>query len=285
LRAKGELVIRTILVGVDGSAHAGAARDHAVALARLYQARVVGLHVLDVRLVEMPPFLASAYVVETAPASTMPVEILAGFRENGDRLLEEFREAAGAAGIEVELRLEEGVPAQTLAEVADGHDLLVIGKRGAHARWGDQLVGSTAELVVRSARSPVLLAEREGRPIGRLALLYDGSHASKEALKFGADLAATLGASLTVLTGAAELDEAGGEQAKAKDYLAAFSLPVEYRIFSGDVVLGALTHIEEEKPDLLVLGRHGHSRLRSFILGSTTGELLHRARTPVLLVS
>jgi nucleotide-binding universal stress UspA family protein len=278
-------MIKSILVAIDGSAHSAAARDQAVALAARYQARVVGLHVLDVRLVEMPPFLASAYVVETAPASTMPVEILAGFRENGDRLLQEFREATGNAAVTVELRMEEGVPAQTIAELADGHDLLVMGKRGVHARWGDQLVGSTAELVARSAAAPVLLAERESRALSRLVLLYDGGHASNEALKRAADLAANLPASLLVLTGAGALDSAGEVQSDAKDYLSAFSLSVEYKIFSGDVVMTTLQFLDEERADLLVVGRHGHSRLRALILGSTTGELLQRARLPVLVAS
>src|SRR5665811_45114 len=52
-------MIKSILVGVDASTQAAAAREHAVELARAYQARVVGVHVLDVRLLEMPPYLES----------------------------------------------------------------------------------------------------------------------------------------------------------------------------------------------------------------------------------
>jgi nucleotide-binding universal stress UspA family protein len=50
-------VIKSILVATDASPHAMAARAQALQIARRYEARLVGLYVLDVRLVEMPPYL------------------------------------------------------------------------------------------------------------------------------------------------------------------------------------------------------------------------------------
>lgn len=275
--------MKSILVAVDGSAHSAAAREHAAALARLYGAHVVGLHILDVRVVQMPPVFSSAYVVETPPTSTLPMDILAGFRENGDQLLEEFRAAVAASGVPVELRLEEGVPAQAIAEAAEEHDLLVLGKRGAHARWGEDLLGSTVELVVRKAHTPMLLVERDPRPLRRVVLLFDGSQAAGEALELTADLASHLWAGLEVVTVGSNLEDAGEVQAEARDYLSAFTLPVDYRVFAGDPVLATLEHLDEQPADLVVVGRHGHSRLRSLILGSTTEEILRQVRVPVLV--
>ena len=64
-------MIKSILVAVDASPYADAARAHAVALAKLYGARVVGVHVLDVRLLEMPPYLD--YTYEGIPLTPMPL--------------------------------------------------------------------------------------------------------------------------------------------------------------------------------------------------------------------
>ena len=50
-------MIKSLLVAVDSSAHARVALEHALDLARAYQARVTGLNVLDIRYVEMPPYL------------------------------------------------------------------------------------------------------------------------------------------------------------------------------------------------------------------------------------
>ena len=42
--------------------------------------------------------------------------------------------------------------------------------------------------------------------------------------------------------------------------------------------------VEESRPDLIVMGSHGHSALGSVVLGSVTNGVLARCRTPVLLV-
>jgi nucleotide-binding universal stress UspA family protein len=41
---------------------------------------------------------------------------------------------------------------------------------------------------------------------------------------------------------------------------------------------------EEEKTDLIVLGTHGHTGLRKFLLGSVAEDVAHQARQPILLV-
>ena len=41
---------------------------------------------------------------------------------------------------------------------------------------------------------------------------------------------------------------------------------------------------EAEKPDLIVMGTHGHSALRSMVLGSVATGVLARCKFPVLLI-
>lgn len=42
--------------------------------------------------------------------------------------------------------------------------------------------------------------------------------------------------------------------------------------------------VDAEKPDLLVMGSHGHGSFTSALLGSVAGRLLSHTRVPVLLV-
>ena len=206
-------MIKSILVAVDASPYSDAARAHAVALAKLYGARVVGVHVLDVRLLEMPPYLD--YTYEGIPLTPMPLEILEGFRTKGDRALTLFREAAEAAGVPVDALMEEGVPADTIADLGDEHDLIVMGKRGEHARWGKDMLGSIAEGVARRATTPVLLTEEKPVEVRSLLVLFDGSHAAHRALKLGADVASHCGASVRVLTTGDDQAKAGAVQEEA----------------------------------------------------------------------
>ena len=42
------------------------------------------------------------------------------------------------------------------------------------------------------------------------------------------------------------------------------------------------TYVKDSGIHMLVLGAYGHSRIREFLIGSTTTELLRRCRVPVL---
>lgn len=274
-------MIKSILVAVDTSPYADAAREHAVALAKIYGARVVGLHVLDVRLLEMPPYLD--YTYEGIPLTTMPLEILEGFRSKGDRALRTFREAAEAAGVTVDALMEEGVPAETIAESGDSHDLIVMGKRGEHARWGKDMLGAISEGVARRTTTPLLLTADKPVEIRSLLLLYDGSHAANHALKLAADVASHCGASVRVLTAADDLERAGVIQDEARAYLEAFALPVSWRVVAGEVVTVALADLEEEPVDLVVMGTKGYSFIRRLVMGSATEQLMRDLPVPVLL--
>lgn len=274
-------MIKSIMVGVDASAPAAAAREHALRLAREYKARVVGLHVLDVRLLEMPPYLEYSY--EGIPLIPMPVEILEGFREKGERVLEEFRRSVEGRGVVVESRLEEGIPAEVIADLGRTHDLIVIGKRGEHARYGHDLLGSTTEAVVRRASSPVWLAEEEAGAIERILLLFDGSPPAGRALKLAADVATHLGSALLILTVGEDEGQAAAVQEGARSYLSAFELAGEFRLATGEVVAATMEHLEDEPVDLVVMGKQGHSLIRRLILGSTSEQLMREIGVPVLL--
>lgn len=274
-------MIKSIMVGVDASAPAAAAREYALRLGRVYQARVVGLHVLDVRLLEMPPYLEYSY--EGIPLIPMPVEILEGFREKGERVLEEFRRTADGRGVDVESRLEEGIPAETIADLGRTHDLIVIGRRGEHARYGHDLLGSTTEAVVRRASSPVWLAGEEATEIERILLLFDGSPPAGRALKLAADVATHLGSVLRVLTVGDDESHASAVQEAARSYLSAYSLAGEFMLATGEVVAATMEQLEEEPADLVVMGKQGHSLIRRLILGSTSEQLMREIDGPVLL--
>jgi nucleotide-binding universal stress UspA family protein len=64
----------------------------------------------------------------------------------------------------------------------------------------------------------------------------------------------------------------------ASAILTGAGLEVETKILSGqpDEVLGA--RVEEAGASIVVMGAYGHSRIRSFVIGSTTSEMLRAAR-------
>lgn len=67
-------------------------------------------------------------------------------------------------------------------------------------------------------------------------------------------------------------------------YCLAGKVPCEPLIEEGDPVETLLEHTEDGKYDMIVLGSHGRSFLKGFLLGTVHAKILHNAKKPVLIV-
>ena len=141
-----------IVVGVDGSEHAGRALGRAVKEARLRGARLDVVHAIPVPLKFADPVLA-------------PPPPLDELREAGEKLIEQALAAVDHEGLDVRRITSVGHTAQLLCDAAEGADLLVVGSRGFGGFRG-LLVGSVTHQVVAHAPCPVLVVV-PGGPGGR----------------------------------------------------------------------------------------------------------------------
>lgn len=277
-------MIKSLLVPVDSSAHSRAALEHALELGRAYRARITGLYVLDIRYLEMPPYLDYSYTFEAVPPTLAPLDVMEKFRIKSEHVLNDFREVVERAGLPAETRVDEGVPSQVIADIGGAHDLIVMGKRGEHAKWGRDLLGSTAEAVTRRSATPVLLVESKSTPVRKALVLFDGSHPANRALKLAADLGSHVGVHLKVLT--VDDDAARGEatQEEAKAYLGPLGFEASYALAQGRAAKAAGNALAKDPAEMLILGMRGHSALHDLILGSTAEHLMRSVQVPVLLV-
>lgn len=135
-----------VLVPTDGSETAGAAYDHALAVAEAMDARVHGVTVLDEELAPLGRAVG-AHGREEHPQETPPGAAAT------DRLARQARERDLPATTAV----REGQPGRALVEYADDHDVDLLAV-GTHGRSGlDRAVlGSTTEWLLRHADQPVL---------------------------------------------------------------------------------------------------------------------------------
>jgi nucleotide-binding universal stress UspA family protein len=277
-------MIASVLVAVDSSGYAKSAEEHAAAVSTAYRARVTGLYVLDIRYVEMPPYVDYSYTFEGVSPTLAALDVMESFRAKSERILGDLHDALAAKGLVVETRAEEGVPSQIIADVGGAHDLIVMGKRGEHAKWGRDLLGSTAENVARRSATPVLLVEAEYRPLRTALVMFDGSRPSNRALKSAADLASRMGLTLTVLTADDDREKGRATQAEAADYLGHLEFDADFVVHPGRAAKTAAAVLAKAPADLVILGMRGHSVLYELILGSTAEQLMRSVELPVLLV-
>ncbi|HET7464034.1 MAG TPA: universal stress protein, partial [Longimicrobium sp.] len=285
--------IRNIVVGVAtlGEDDAGGGRQGedpvlapAVALAKSLGAT---LHVVHVH--EMPPPLVSAWA-QYAPYADP------GFRAQycRDQLARLQRMTAGYDYARIRCHSIEGSAGHTLVEVAarEHAELVVVGatRRG---RFWRNLLGTTADRVIRGSPVPVLVMHQPFvRPVRRVLLTTDLSDESAQLHDRGADTAARLfGGGLELRTLMVVWFDAllppplkedalkDAAEAELRDFVAERTggAAITPRVRFGEVAREIDREAQEWNADLLVLGTHGRSGFSRLALGSTAAAALRGA--------
>jgi len=139
----------SLLVPIDGSAHAAAALERAIAIAKDSGARLTVLHVIE------PPHLPPV------GASSVVGLVMSEPDDEAEALLD--RAAAGVPdGIPVVTIVRHGRAADEILRRVDaaGHDLVVIGSRG-RGPFRSMLLGSVSRAVHRHSSVPVIVVHAE----------------------------------------------------------------------------------------------------------------------------
>ncbi|MCG7853472.1 MAG: universal stress protein [Methanosarcinaceae archaeon] len=137
---------RKILIATDGSEPNKKAISHGIELAKLSEAKVYAVFVVDT---------ASFASIPMDTGWEMMYELLQKEGADATRLVEDD---AKALGVDVESAVIEGHPSHEIIEFAENNDidLIVLGTLGKSG-LDRFLLGSVAEKVSRNARVPVLV--------------------------------------------------------------------------------------------------------------------------------
>jgi nucleotide-binding universal stress UspA family protein len=297
--------IRHILCCVDFSDFSRRALDHAVAIAKWYDARLTVMYAYSIPMAA----LASAPLLSPAP---MEVAVLSPTdRESLRRQLVECLPRS-AAGIPIDCRVVEGDVATEILAAAGTADLLVV---GTHGRSGFErlVLGSVAERLLRQARCPLLIVPRASpdatdtvpQLFHHIVAAIDFSPSSDHAAAFAISLAEEADADLT-LVHALDLSPAVEtwivESEAGTSRLRHWQHDVSVRLH--DLVpsdAGTYCHIEEQveagsasrvildvaaarRAGLIVIGAHGGGSLDRLFVGSTAQRVVREAACPVLIV-
>lgn len=137
-----------ILVPVDGSQNSRRALEQAAAIAKSGGASVTLVHV-----VENPP---TVYV----ESQRLLNELLAKYRQESEKVLDEFEAHAEKLGVRVETAIMEGDAATNIVGYADkgNFDMIIMGSRGL-GKFKEMVLGSVSSKVLHHAKCPVLIVK------------------------------------------------------------------------------------------------------------------------------
>jgi len=209
-------------------------------------------------------------------------------REAGRDLLARARARAAAAGLtQLDARLRHGDFVDTAIELQAEAALFVLGEH-YHAdatKTGRIHRDHHLERVIRGVACPVLVATADAfEAPRRIAVAFDGSPMARKALAALAQHPLVAGLPVHVVMVAPDTPAARQQLKDAERTLAADGITAVSELAPGEPqqVLPGL--VRALGPSLLVMGAFGHSRLRQWVLGSTTTTLLRLSDVPVLIL-
>lgn len=279
-------MIKSILVCTDGSAYSETAIEYAVSLSTRLEARLMGLHVLDSRMLEGPLMADISGWIGAQPYGAQLQQFRELLQQRGEAVVQAFNEFCEKRGVKGEAFVRMGHPARVIVEEEAKAELLVLGQKGEHVDLIGDLMGSNAERIVRQSVKPCLVTPAKYRPIQKILAAYDGSGHASQALREAAELAKAADMELAVLAIAdrENREEMEAHVKDAVDLAADHGVQASSLVEEGDVVDLILSKASEWESDLIVMGAYGHGRIREMILGSTTTQIIATSDLPVMLV-
>jgi nucleotide-binding universal stress UspA family protein len=185
------------------------------------------------------------------------------------------------------------------------YDLVVIGAARKGTR-GPLCMSARAYKIIESVEPPVLVVIGERSALRRILLCTGGTEQADATVNFAGEIARRVNASVVLLHVLAEppamyvnlikseedatqmlesSSKLGRSLRHQKELLEKLGVPCEVHLQHGLVLDELLHELQRTDYDLVVSGSSpAHDRLRTYIMGNVTREIVNRAELPVLVV-
>lgn len=279
-----------LIAMIDGSIYSESVCDHAAWVARRAGSTVHLVHLISRKSLGGEPANLSgsiglgartALLSELAELDAQKAKLA---QRRGRAILVDAEARMHADGVDdVATKLRHGEVVETLQEIEAEGNLIVMGKRGEASNPDSPLLGAHLESALRSTRLPMLVASRAFTEPKRVLLAFDGGRSALKAVDFIAarphynDLEChLLSVGPTDVTRQRQLEGAA-------TLLRETGYSVQPAHIDGQPEAVIAAEVERRGIDLVIMGAYGHSRIRNFIIGSTTTEMIRSCKLPILL--
>ncbi len=274
-------MLRTILVGLDGSEHSDSALDLAIRWAKRSDILVVGMGCVD----EPGIHGVEEVLVGQVYFDELNASLLAGLRSRVEGALSRGAQRCAKAGVSFMPLQDVGTPHAQFLEEAQRFDLIVLGRQ-THFQFGwEEEPDATLSKVLGGSPRPVVVASDEPVDGDTVIVAYDGSLQAARALYAFEASGLGRGVEITVVTIVGENTDSTRCVDRAVEFLKLHGLdahphPVDADHPPAEVLLEM---IRLSDPGLVVMGAYGQPVLREFFLGSTTRTMLEKSMVPLFL--
>ncbi|MCS0501024.1 universal stress protein [Ancylobacter mangrovi] len=275
-------MIKDILVSLRVGEGVDTAADYAVSAAAELGAHLTGVAVTYE--IDVPPVYTEAFSTDFLEAQRAESQRLAQIA------IDHFGEAARSMGLSGEVRKVDGTPggaAEQIGVMARLYDLAIVNQSDADRMGAEEVI--TEAVLFDSGRPVIIVPRSQSKPFSakRVLVAWDGGRAAARAVSEARPLLvhADLVEAVVVETGKKKANALPG--ADLARHLARHEKTVELRSLvpaSGENVVDVLLkEVAARDIDMVIMGGYGHSRLREFVLGGVTRDVLDRMTVPVFL--
>ena len=277
-----------VIACIDGSSITLAVCDYAAWASRQMDAPLNFLHVLGKSEYPIPADLSGNIGLGSREHLLQELAELDEKRskvalEQGRLMLEAAKARAVADGVTspITSRQRHGELVDTLIEFESDIRLLVVGRQGDSA---GEHIGSHLENVVRTLHRPILVIPADYTEPRRILVAYDGSATTRKAVEMVAASPLFRGLPCHVVMVGADKAESRAQLDWTRTTLEQAGFEVTASLRSGQVEDVLCAYRTEHAIDLIVMGAYGHSKIREFLVGSTTTKLIRQSKVPLLLL-
>lgn len=276
-----EFKVGRILVPTDFSETANLAINHAIDLARRFEAEISLVHVLE----------TGAYQGIFSPSRKTEYNEL---EEAQLHLQNEANKLEKESGINISQEVVSGRIYEEIVRAAEEAeaDLIVMGTHGASG-WEQFFVGSNAFKVVTQTSVPVLSIQEQAKnpECKNIILPIDRSPESRQKVRHAATFAKKLGSTIHLASlisdDTAEVRFEFEKKIKQiTDYLDRVEVPYTHTPLIGtNLATMTMNFAESKNGNMIVMMTEQESTLTGFLMGPFAQQIVNHSRIPVLSIS
>lgn len=274
--------IKQILTPVDFSETSQEALDHAIFMAKIFNAKLFFVHVIE----------PSSYQFQMTEMVTLNDKIKKLAYDKLDELAKTIHVEHGI--YKPEILIESGNISAQIVDAADKikASIIVMGTHGVSG-FAEFFIGSNAYKVVTQASCPVLTVQRHATRKGfkNIVLPVDDSHASRQKVKHAVVFAKHYGSVVHVVELMPDNDPATLHKfevikKQVNDYLDSHDIPKKNKTLVGDNFAKlAMKYANDNDADLIMIMTEQDESLTGFIVGPAAQQVVNHSQIPVLSIT
>jgi nucleotide-binding universal stress UspA family protein len=272
---------------LDPSPFSESALNLACVIAKVYDAEVTGMVILDIPGIEEsigPVPIGGIHLAEK-----LEKEKKEEARQRIEALIEKFKIKCRKEGVRHREAERQGSPSAQILNESIYYDLLIVGLRSYFHFETSEKYGRSLDTLLKESVTPIYgvpedlhLLVKPDRKI-RVLMAFDGSPLAARAMQHFSNLITPDIYEVTLLNSSDDKEEGEMILSRAEEYLNSHNITNIKKVWTAENVIDVIKTQYYDSMDGFVVGAHSHEGIFDFLAGSLTKFLVKSAKKPVFI--